>query len=486
MEHPQTNVGAFTAPFYRGLTDEQCRLIHCASLKILERTGVMLYYQPAIDLLKKAGCLVEENRVRIPAHLVEWALRTAPSRIMLYDRSGKPVIPLGDRISTYGTGSDCLNILDHRTGERRAALLQDVVEGVRVADAMPHIDFIMSMFLPSDVPVAADVRQMEVMLTYSAKPICFVTYEWEGTAEIIEMLEVAVGGAERLRINPTAILYINPTSGFRHNEEALRKLMYVAEGHLPCVYWPEVGRGLTCPITFAGGMACSNAGHLAGLVIAQLVSEGAPVTLCAAVPFSMDMRTMVVPYTDPDCKAFGLEMSHYYNLPAFNWGGMSDSKLLDEQAIMEATLSLFAATLNGGNLIHDVGYMESGLMGSLELVVICDEIISWIKASVQGLEISEDTLALDLIHQHALSGDFLGTKHTLDHVREGWEPRLVDRQNYDQWVQKGATSMGDRAKAKIDKILSAEPERVLPLEIEQKIKEIAQGAIAAQTEKGSN
>jgi trimethylamine--corrinoid protein Co-methyltransferase len=486
MRHPQTNVSAHTAPFYRGLTDEQCRLIHCASLEILERTGVMLYYQPAIDLLKEAGCLVEENRVRIPAHLVEWALRTAPSRITLYDRSGKPVMPLGDRISTYGTGSDCLNILDHRTGERRAALLQDVVEGIRVADAMPHIDFIMSMFLPSDVPVAAEVRQMEVMLTYSAKPICFVTYEWEGTAEIIEMLEVAVGGADRLRINPTAILYINPTSGFRHNEEALRKLMYVAERHLPCVYWPEVGRGLTCPITFAGGMACSNAGHLAGLVIAQLVSEGAPVTLCAAVPFSMDMRTMVVPYTDPDCRAFGLEMSHYYNLPAFNWGGMSDSKLLDAQAIMEATLTLFAATLNGGNLIHDVGYMESGLMGSLELVVICNEIISWIKASVQGLEISEDTLALDLIHQHALSGDFLGTKHTLDHVREGWEPRLVDRQNYDQWVQKGATSMGDRAREKIDKILSAEPERVLPLEIEQKIKEIAQRAIAAQTEKGSN
>jgi trimethylamine--corrinoid protein Co-methyltransferase len=196
MDHPQTNVGASTAPFYRGLTDEQCRLIHCASLEILERTGILLYYQPAIDLLKKAGCIVEENRVRIPAHLVKWALRTAPSRIMVYDRSGKPVMPLGDRISTFGTGSDCLNILDHGTGERRKALLQDVVDGIRVADAMPHIDFIMSMFLPSDVPIAADVRQMEVMLTYSSKPICFVTYEWEGTAEIIEMLEVVVGGAD--------------------------------------------------------------------------------------------------------------------------------------------------------------------------------------------------------------------------------------------------------------------------------------------------
>ena len=190
MVHTQTNVSAYTAPFYRGLTDDQCRLIHGASLEILERTGVLLYYQPAIDLLKRAGCAVNENRVQIPAHLAEWALRTAPSRITLYDRQGSPAMRLADRISSYGTGSDCLNILDHRTGERRKALLQDVVDGIRVADAMPHIDFVMSMFLPGDVPVAADVRQMEVMLTYSAKPICFVTFEWEGTVEVIEMLEV--------------------------------------------------------------------------------------------------------------------------------------------------------------------------------------------------------------------------------------------------------------------------------------------------------
>jgi trimethylamine--corrinoid protein Co-methyltransferase len=443
---------------------------------------VLLYYQPAIDLLKSAGCTVDENRVRIPVHLAEWALRTASSRITFYDRRGYPAMRLGDRISSYGTGSDCLNILDHRSGERRKAVLQDVVDGARVADAMPNIDFLMSMFLPNDAGAAKEVQQMEVLLTHSAKPICFVTYEWAGTPEIIEMLEVAVGGAERLRNRPTAIVYLNPTSGFRHNEEALRKLMYVAEKHFPCVYWPEVGRGLTCPITFAGGMACSNAGHLVGLVIAQLVSEGAPVTLCSAMPFTLDMRTMVVPYADPDCKAFALEMSRYYNLPSFNWGGMSDSKLLDEQAVMEAALTLFAATISGGNLIHDIGYMESGLTGSLELVAICDEIISWLKAYVKGLEISEETLALDLIHEHGLKGDFLETSHTLRHVREDWQPRLVDRHNYDQWAEGGATSMGKRARAKIDEILGADPERVLPLEIEQQVKNITQRAIAAQTE----
>jgi len=480
MHHPRTNVGALAAPFYRGLTDEQCRLIHCASLEILERTGVMVYYQPALDLLKKAGCFVEENRVRIPAHLVKWALRAAPSRIMMYDRCGKPVMPLGDRISSFGTGSDCLNILDHSTGERRKALLQDVVDGIRVADAMPHIDFIMSMFLPSDVAVAADVRQMEVMLTYSAKPICFVTYEWEGTAEIIEMLEVVVGGAEQLRANPTAILYLNPTTAFRHNEEALRKLMYAAEKGLPVVYLPDVQRGFTCPITYAGAMACANAGQLVGLLLAQIVNEGAPIILNAATPSTIDMKTMVLPYAEPAGKAFALEISFHYNLPAFSTGGCSDSKLLDGQAITEATLSLFSATLRGGNMIHDLGYMESGLTGSLELLVMCDEVVSWLKAFMQGLEISEETLALDLIHQHGLSGDFLGTEHTLRHVREGWGPRLVDRHNYDQWAERGATSMGERARARVAEILSVEPRRILPSEVEERIKAIADNAVADQ------
>jgi trimethylamine--corrinoid protein Co-methyltransferase len=124
MVQTQTNLSAYMAPFYRGLTDDQCRLIHNASLEILERTGVLLYYQPAIDLLKSAGCTVDGNRVWIPAHLAEWALRTAPNQITLYDRRGNPAMRLGDRNSTYGTGSDCLNILDHRTGERRKAVLQ--------------------------------------------------------------------------------------------------------------------------------------------------------------------------------------------------------------------------------------------------------------------------------------------------------------------------------------------------------------------------
>lgn len=482
MSHIRTNVVSHTSPYYSGMTDDQCRLIHRASLDILERTGVLLHYQPALNLLKKAGCIIENNHVRVPTRLVEWALRSAPSRIMLYDRNGTPAMPLGDRISTYGTGSDCLYVLDHRTDTRRRAILQDIVDGVRVADSLPHIDFIMSMFLPSDAPAAAEVLQMETMLKYSAKPICFVTYEFEGLQEIIEMLETAMGGKDQLRITPTAILYLNPTTAFNHNEEALQKLMVAAERNIPTVYLPDVQRGFSCPITFAGAMACANAGQLVGLVISQLTSEGAPMILNAAAPSSIDMKTMVLPYGTPEGGAYALEMNHYYNLPTFNTGGISNSKVLDEQAIMEASLTLQQAAITGGNMIHDVGYMESGMTNSLELLVICNEAISWIKANMKELEINEETLALELIHENALSGTFLESDHTLAHIKEEWSPHLIDRQNFEMWFEGGATTMRSRARAIIDEILKEDPTSILAPETEKKINAISKKILESNGE----
>ena len=135
--------------------------------------------------------------MRIPARLVEQALATAPRRVTLYNRDGQPVMPVEGCHTFFGPGSDCLNIVDHRTGQRRQPMLQDVVEGITVCDALEHIDFVMSMFLPSDVnQEIADRYQMEVMLNHTTKPIVFVTYALSGCVDAIEMAE-AVAAARR-------------------------------------------------------------------------------------------------------------------------------------------------------------------------------------------------------------------------------------------------------------------------------------------------
>jgi len=148
-----SNQHALISPNARKLSDSQCQKLYWACLEILERTGVRLYDQEALDLMKKAGAHISDgNRVRIPSGLVEKAFSTVPKKITLYDRNGNRAMHIGGHQSYFGTGSDCLYILDHKSGERRQAVLQDIVDGMKVCDALENIDFVMCMFLPSDVP----------------------------------------------------------------------------------------------------------------------------------------------------------------------------------------------------------------------------------------------------------------------------------------------------------------------------------------------
>jgi len=480
MARIRMNDQNFGGAQYGRLSPDQCQKLHNASLEILARTGARLYDQGAIDLLKKAGASVSDgNRVRIPAGLVEKAFSTVPKRVTLYDRHGQAALYLEEGSCYYGSGSDCLNIIDHRTNERRKAVLQDVVDGITVCDALPHIDFVMSMFLPSDVDVmASDRHQMEVMLNRTTKPIVFVTNEFSGCVDAVEMAEVVAGGAETLKLHPFVACYINVTTGLRHNEEALQKLLFLAEKGLPALYIPVVVSGITGPITMAGSMASVNAGVLVGLVLSQLKREGAPFIVSGWGGEGLDMRTMVNPYCAPDPKGIAHALAHHYRLPMFGLGGCSESKLVDQQAAAEAALTLMAETLGGANLIHDLGYLESGLCGSLAQLVICDEMVDWLEHMMAPVEISDETLALDLIDEMGPDGEFLSTDHTMEHFRERWYPDVFERGNYEQWQDAGGQSLGERAAERVARILEEHQPEPLPKDVKQQLKAIVRRAEA--------
>jgi len=460
------------------LSPEQCQKLHNASLEILARTGVRLYHQEAVELLKKAGASVSEgNRVRIPSGLVEKAFSTVPKQITLHDRHGEPTLFLEDYRCYYGPGSDCLNIIDHRTGERRKPVLQDVVEAITVCDALPHIDFVMSMFLPSDVEaMVSDRLQMEVMLKTTTKPIVFVTNEFSGCVDAVEMAEAVAGGAEALQSRPFVACYINVTTGLIHNEDALQKLLFMAEKGLPAMYVPIVIGGLSGPVTPPGSMALINVGMLVGLVLSQLKREGAPFIVPGWGSEGLDMKTLVSPYCSPNPRGLAHAMAHYYNLPSFGLGGCSESKQVDQQAAAEAALTLMAETLGGANLIHDLGYLESGLTGSLAQLVLCDEIVGWVKHFVAPVEVSDETLALDLIDEIGPDGQFLDTEHTMAHFREHWYPTVFDRHNYDRWQAAGCKSLAEQAAERVSKILAEHQPEPLPEDIARKVKAIVQRA----------
>ena len=465
---------------YSRLSPEQCQKLHNASLEILSRTGAQLHDQEAIDLLKKAGATVTDgNRVRVPAGLVEKAFTTVPKRVTLYDRNGQPALYLEESNCYYGTGSDCLHIVDHRTGERRSPVLQDIVEGMTVCDALSHVDFVMSMFLPMDVdPMSSDRYQMEAMLNHTTKPIVYVTNEFSGCVDDVEMAEIVAGGAEALKLRPFAACYINVTSGLIHNQEALQKLLFLADKGLPALYIPVVDCGINSPVTPAAGMALVNAGVLLGLVLSQLKREGAPFIIPGWGGEGLDMRTMVSPYCPPNSKGMAHALAHHYNLPQFGIGGCSESKLVDQQAAAEAALTLMAETLGGANLIHDLGYLESGLSGSLAQLVICDEMVGWIEDMMAPLEISDETLALDLIDELGPDGNYLDTEHTMEHFRERWYPTVFERGNYDQWQAKGAKTLEQRAVERVEEILAEHKPEPLPEDVAQAVHAVVERAEA--------
>jgi trimethylamine--corrinoid protein Co-methyltransferase len=464
-----------TSAHYNRMGRQECEKIHLASLEILERVGVDVHDEKARAVLADGGARVDGIRVRIPEYMVSRALAITPRRIVLYDRHGRVAMRAGGYNTYYGGGSDCLNILDHRTGQRRRPTLKDVTEAATLMDALPEISFVMSAFLPEDVdPRIYDRYQMEAMLNATTKPIVFVTPDFEGCVAAVEMCEIVAGGAEAFRQRPFATCYINVTSGLIANAEALQKCMYLAEKGLPQLYIPLNAGGVNSPTTTAGCMAAMNAGTLLGIVLAQLVRPGSPVAVPGWNGGPYNLKTMVGNYVLADEQGVPTSMGKYYDLPVFGLGGCTDSKVLDHQCGVEAALSLFTALLHGANIVHDVGFMDSGLQGSLQLIVMCNDTIGWLRAATAGVVVNDETLALDVIDELGPTGNYLDHPHTLRHFKEPFYSRLADKGTYSQWLEAGGTTMEQRAARLVDQILSKHTPEPLPADVQASIHEVVE------------
>lgn len=456
----RTNRTRLEDVFYRRLTPDQCQTLHEASLEIMERIGMRFRDDEAVALLRKGGASVSDgDLVRIPQHLVEWAVRVAPRRITLYDQMAQPALQLGWRKTYYGPLSDCLFVRDRLTGERRHAVLNDLREAMQVCEALPNIDFVMSLILASDKPVhSADVHQVRVILEHTTKPIVFVAYSDKTAQYAVALAEAVAGGAEQLRLRPFLVNYINVTSPLRHNAESIRKLFLSADKGLPVIYRPALlTRGMTTPLTMAGFVALNNAGSLAGLVLAQLRREGTPFIREGGPAGTVDQRTYVPCYGRPEGRGFQADLGQIYDLPTFGLAGGSDSKLPEGQAIAEMAMTLTWEALSGNSLVHGIGTLEGALSSALELLPIGDEIIGWLRAAVQGLEISDETLALHVIEEVGFENGYMSTDHSVRHCRDDWIPSLLDPHRYEDWEQSGGRSLIDRARSKVTEILEEAP-----------------------------
>jgi trimethylamine--corrinoid protein Co-methyltransferase len=292
---------------------------------------------------------------------------------------------------------------------------------------------------------------------------------------LIDMAAAVVGGRERLKERPLLGMYSEPVSPLTHGKSHTKNLMTFASVDLPIVYIPSPACCSTAPATLAGAIVQSNAETLSGNVIAQFTKKGAKFIYGSDTSL-MDQRTGVFSYGSPEWMISNLAMAQlgrHYSLPIWSTGGCSDSKVLDGQATFEAGLSLFIAAASGANLIHDVGsYLNFGLTGSLELVTICDEMLSMITYLLRGIEVTDETLAVDIINKVGPGGHFITQKHTLEFFKkEHWIPGLFDRQMRNNWVKSGSKDLLKRAREKTKQILSAHQPAPLPADVEKELDE---------------
>lgn len=463
------------------LSPSQQEEVFYAAQEILERTGVTFHDDEALEIMKKAGCTVDGNRVRIPSYLVDRALRTVPHRVVLCNsRTGSRDVLLEGNNAYFGTGSDTPYFRDPYTGERKRASTESVGWACKVIDALPNLDFVMSLGIVQDVPLLiSDRHQFEAQVLNTSKPIVTTAHDIYGFSDIIEMCEIIAGGEEELRNNPFMTLYAEPISPLQHAWEAATKLILAAKKSLPVVYTPCVMAGGTVPATLAGTLATGLAESLSGLVLHQNTREGAPFIM-GGVFTIMDMKSTIFSYGAPEfnlLQAALADMAHYLKLPMFGTAGCSDSCLPDEQAGIEAAISIAMTAMSGPNLNHDVGYIEYGSTASLEHLVICDDIIGMARRLTRGIEVNEETLAIDVIDKVGPGGHFLSEEHTFRHFKkESWFPSIINRQRYEMWELSGKKTLTEVANEKVRDIIENYEPEPLPKDVQKKIRAVVERA----------
>jgi trimethylamine--corrinoid protein Co-methyltransferase len=475
------NSSAYLAPQFAVLSQSQIDRLHLAALEVLRRTGIRFHHQGALDMLKSAGAFISDgNLVKFPARLVEEALASVPARVIMCDREGEPAVFLENSKVYFGTGSDCINLLDPETGERRKFTQADLINGYRLCDALPNIHFVMSLGIPVDLgnPNLIYDVQMALMLEHTKKPIVFVTNDKASCQRAIDMAAAVAGGRQALKESQHILLYSEPSSPLQQSKTAVDKLLLMAEHELPIVHSPAPLMGGTGPITMASGLALSMAEIFSSIVVHQLKRPGAPFVFGAGL-HHMDMKAAQICYGSPEfqlTKSAIAQLGRHYGMPTWGYAGCTDAKVLDEQAALEALLSVMMARFSGGNLIHDVGYMESGLTGSFEMVVLTDELIALSDHLMKGIEVSDDTLLLDEIHQVGPGGHFMDTDATLSRFRGFWYPSLLDRSRHETWLNAGGTTLGQRLNQRVMQILAEHQTPPFDPKVKEQITEILEGA----------
>ena len=452
----------------RLLTDDQLLEVHASSLEVLERVGVVIEEPTVLAIFENSGAVVDHGKrlVRIPPYLVEEAIRKTPKSLVLAARNPRHDLRIRKGSTHTRPGSGYTQVLDMKTSSFRNGTMEDVKKSSVLIDALENISFATTHILPSDVPAEMnDVYAVRTTLGLTEKHVFFSPLTFASFKYCVRMAVTVRGSEEESRKRPLVSFIAATTSPLRLPKEPALQLVECARLKVPVMLDSSPMCGATGPASLVGSLVLQNAEDLAMNTLIQLVSPNSPVTYgprCA----SIDMRTGLPSWGSVETallSAAGVQVAHFYGIPADTHGPTTNSKVLDEQAGFEKAICGMMPALAGSEIVSASGVLESLTTSSLEQLVIDDEFYGMMFRLVEAIEVTEDTLAVGLIAKVGHEGNYLKEEHTRRHYKQEHRlPLLFDTQFRSAWQSAGAKDVIQRAKEKATKIIAEH--RPAPLE----------------------
>ena len=441
-----------TYPALTVLTPEHLQRVHDASMHVLEEIGIAFMDAETLDMWEKAGARVDHSaqHVWFDGEMVLELVAKAPAQFDWRSRNpGRAVTVGGDHI-TFAPNGGTVFAQDMDSG-RRPGTMQDYDNFLKLMQMCNAIHYSGDqLVVPHDVPVSfRHLRRSFSALTLTDKAFMEAPHGRVISADAVEMAKIVFGSDITAGDGPVLGGVINSSSPLRYDERMLGGILTFARANQALVITPFVLAGAMSPITMAAALTQQNAEALAGIALAQLARPGAPV-IYGGFATNIDMRTGSPSFGTPEgawAMAAGAQFARFYNVPYRGSGSLNTAKAPDAQAAYETMWTIWPAIMAHTNFVmHAVGWLEAGLTASYEKIIIDMENLAMFQHFLRGVEISDATLALDMMAEVGPGGHHFGTSHTQSrYSTEFYAHFLGDRQDHETWALNGAEDAATRA-----------------------------------------
>ena len=443
--------------------------IHEATLEILGDVGIHFPSAKALDILEQGGCRVDRvaQRARLPRGVVMEAVAAAPREYALAGRDPECDMLIDGAHCYLSNDGSGVFVFDPRSGEKRPSTKADAAESARFVDALPNVSYYWGPIVTSqDVPPATKaLHDAEAVLTNTTKHFQTVTTVGEKPARyLIEMASVIAGGSAELRKRPILSFMQCAVDPLAHDGPNLEANLVAAEHGLASGFMPMPLSCGTAPATLAGNLVIQNAEALSGVVLLQLAFPGVP-CFFAGAPSVIDLKTGGYTGGSPEdylLAAASTQLAHFYGLPMAMGTMATGAKAPDWQAAVDDSLSTFASVMSCADMMNGCGLLNGSKILSYPHMVMESEIYGIVAKLAAGIEVSDETLALETIKKVGPNGTYLAEKHTRTHMKEIWRPTVWDRSPYEAWLASGKRGAFEKAGEIADQILATHEPEPLP------------------------